>query len=570
MNKQRSELWTRVLKLRDGFGPVAGITMVIGILGFIPSVYMMEVYERVINSQSLMTLAMLSILAVACYALMEVLEKIRAGALWSLGLRLQEILQERVYDAMTRALLARAPGGLTAMQDIRSLREALHNPALTAVMDAPMSLLCLFLLALINPWLAVAALVGGVLQTMVAWAVQHWVRPLMQQAQQQTQAAQQYAEASLRNVQVMQAMGMVGAVRRHWLVRQRNFLDTQARASDIAAGLGVWAKLLQQLMGSVLLGLAAWLSIQGTLNGGDAMLIIASILGGKLLQPWVQFVQQWGAVQGTLQAWTRLRQLLESQPFRTPPMPLPDPEGHLRVEGVNVAAPGQNALILQGVNFSLKAGEVLGVIGPSASGKTTLARTLVGLTAPASGVVRLDGADLRSWDLAQLGPHLGYLPQGVDLIEGTLGENIVRFGKVDEHALQEAVALVGLQPLVSELPQGYDTPVGSEGRVLSGGQRQRVGLARAVYGKPKLLVLDEPNASLDEAGDAALIQTLKTLKARGTTIVVMTHRTGVLAVADRIVLLAEGRQQLFGSTAEVLQALRGGQPRVTQEAGEKA
>ena len=570
MNKQRSELWTRVLKLRDGFGPVAGITMVIGILGFIPSVYMMEVYERVINSQSLMTLAMLSILAVACYAWMEVLEKIRAGALWSLGLRLQEILQERVYDAMTRALLARAPGGLTAMQDIRSLREALHNPALTAVMDAPMSLLCLFLLALINPWLAVAALVGGVLQTMVAWAVQHWVRPLMQQAQQQTQAAQQYAEASLRNVQVMQAMGMVGAVRRHWLVRQRTFLDTQARASDIAAGLGVWAKLLQQLMGSVLLGLAAWLSIQGTLNGGDAMLIIASILGGKLLQPWVQFVQQWGAVQGTLQAWTRLRQLLESQPFRTPPMPLPDPEGHLRVEGVNVAAPGQNALILQGVNFSLKAGEVLGVIGPSASGKTTLARTLVGLTAPASGVVRLDGADLRSWDLAQLGPHLGYLPQGVDLIEGTLGENIVRFGKVDEHALQEAVALVGLQPLVSELPQGYDTPVGSEGRVLSGGQRQRVGLARAVYGKPKLLVLDEPNASLDEAGDAALIQTLKTLKARGTTIVVMTHRTGVLAVADRIVLLAEGRQQLFGSTAEVLQALRGGQPRVTQEAGEKA
>ena len=570
MNKQRSELWTRVLKLRDGFGPVAGITMVIGILGFIPSVYMMEVYERVINSQSLMTLAMLSILAVACYAWMEVLEKIRAGALWSLGLRLQEILQERVYDAMTRALLARAPGGLTAMQDIRSLREALHNPALTAVMDAPMSLLCLFLLALINPWLAVAALVGGVLQTMVAWAVQHWVRPLMQQAQQQTQAAQQYAEASLRNVQVMQAMGMVGAVRRHWLVRQRTFLDTQARASDIAAGLGVWAKLLQQLMGSVLLGLAAWLSIQGTLNGGDAMLIIASILGGKLLQPWVQFVQQWGAVQGTLQAWTRLRQLLESQPFRTPPMPLPDPEGHLRVEGVNVAAPGQNALILQGVNFSLKAGEVLGVIGPSASGKTTLARTLVGLTAPASGVVRLDGADLRSWDLAQLGPHLGYLPQGVDLIEGTLGENIIRFGKVDEHALQEAVALVGLQPLVSELPQGYDTPVGPEGRVLSGGQRQRVGLARAVYGKPKLLVLDEPNASLDEAGDAALIQTLKTLKARGTTIVVMTHRTGVLAVADRIVLLAEGRQQLFGSTAEVLQALRGGQPRVTQEAGEKA
>jgi ATP-binding cassette subfamily C exporter for protease/lipase len=570
MNKQRSELLTRVLALRDGVTPVAWMTLVIGVLGFMPSAYMMGVYDRVVNSESLMTLAMLSLLAVACYALMEVLEKVRAGVLWSVGLRLQQALQERVYDAMTRALLIRAPGSLTAMQDIRALREALQNSALTAVMDAPMSLVCLFLLALINPWLAVAALVGGLLQTIVAWSVQHWVRPLMQKAQHETQLAQQYSEASLRNVQVMQAMGMVGAIRRQWLQRQRTFLETQARASDIAAGLNVGARLLQQLMGSVLLGLSALLSIHGTLNGGDAMLIISSILGGKLLQPWVQVVQQWGNVQNSLQAWTRLQQLLENQPPRKAPMPLPDPEGHMSVEGVSVSAPGQQMLILHNVNFSLKAGEVLGVIGPSASGKTTLARTLVGLNAPAHGVVRLDGADLRTWDLSQLGAHMGYLPQGVDLIEGTLGENISRFGPADEQALQEATELVGLQSMLAELPQGYDTPLGPDGRVLSGGQRQRVGLARAVYGSPKLLVLDEPNASLDEAGDAALIQTLKTLKSRGTTVVVMTHRTSVLSVADRILLLADGRQQLFGTTAEVLQSLRGAQARPVQEEGAKA
>jgi len=285
------------------------------------------------------------------------------------------------------------------------------------------------------------------------------------------------------------------------------------------------------------------------------MMIVASILGGRVLSPLVQIVTQWRLVVNLWDAWQRLDSLLASAPAQPATMPLPAPTGALRVESLAAMLPGSSTVLFRGVNFSLNPGEVLAVIGPSGSGKTSLARLLLGLAPAASGKVRLDGADLFTWDKRDLGPHLGYLPQGVELMEGSLAENIARFQEVEPAKVQAAAQAVGLHDFIMGLPRGYDSPVGSEGAILSGGQRQRVALARALYGEPALVVLDEPNASLDEAGEAALVAAIRQLKARGTTFVIMTHRTHLLVVVDKMLVLREGVMQAFGPRDEVLASL---------------
>jgi ATP-binding cassette subfamily C exporter for protease/lipase len=286
------------------------------------------------------------------------------------------------------------------------------------------------------------------------------------------------------------------------------------------------------------------------------MMIIGSVLGGRVLAPLSQLVAQWNSVVNVRGAWSRLDMLLAQMPAKPEAMPLPAPKGVLTVEGLVAGAPGQQVPIVRGVQFALNPGEVLAVVGPSASGKTTLARLLVGLWPSMGGKVRLDGADVHSWDKTELGPYLGYLPQGVELLEGTLAENIARFGDVDMVQVEAAARLVGVHELIMSLPQGYNSPVGRDGAMLSGGQRQRVGLARALYGKPVFVVLDEPNSSLDEAGDAALAAAIAALKQLGTTFVVMTHRTSVLGVADKMLIMRDGAQQAFGPRDEVLAALQ--------------
>jgi ATP-binding cassette subfamily C exporter for protease/lipase len=316
------------------------------------------------------------------------------------------------------------------------------------------------------------------------------------------------------------------------------------------------SKAVQQITGSMLLGLGAWLQMNNMLNGGASMMIIGSVIGGRILAPLAQLVSQWNGVVNVQAAWSRLDGLLAQVPAKSESMSLPAPKGQLSVEGLVAGAPGQQVPIVRGVQFALNPGEVLAVVGPSASGKTTLARLLVGLWPALSGKVRLDGADIHTWDKSELGPYLGYLPQGVELLDGTLAENIARFGEVDMAQVEAAARLVGLHELIMSLPEGYDSPVGRDGAMLSGGQRQRVGLARALYGKPVFVVLDEPNSSLDDAGDAALANAIATLKQIGTTFVVMTHRTSVLGVADKMLIMREGAQQAFGPRDEVLAALQ--------------
>jgi ATP-binding cassette subfamily C exporter for protease/lipase len=354
----------------------------------------------------------------------------------------------------------------------------------------------------------------------------------------------------------MESMGMLDAVHGRWQKRQREFLAFQATASQ---GAGLWtamSKAVQQVMSSLLLGLGAWLLLNNSLNGGSSMMIIGSVLGGRVLAPLSQLVAQWNGVVNVRGAWGRLEALLAQVPVKPEAMPLPAPKGYLTVEGLMAGAPGQQVPIVRGVQFALNPGEVLAVVGPSASGKTTLARLLVGLWPSMGGKVRLDGADIHTWDKTELGPYLGYLPQGVELLDGTLAENIARFGDVDMVQVEAAARLVGLHELIMSLPEGYNSPVGRDGAMLSGGQRQRVGLARALYGKPVFVVLDEPNSSLDEAGDAALANAIAALKQLGTTFVVMTHRTSVLGVADKMLIMRDGAQQAFGPRDEVLAALQ--------------
>ena len=556
-NAPPSELRDAVAQLRPYFVKVAWFSLLSSALVLMPSWYMLEVYERVVNSRSHTTLWMLTLLVVGAYVLMEVLEWARSEVMRAAGEALDEGMAQRVFHAIFDANLRRIPGGTQQpLNDFRQIRDFFQSPALLAVMEVPMSVVMLVLLFLISPVLGWTSVAFSVVLVGVALLNERATQPSLAAANRTAIAAQQYADGTLRNAQVIESMGMMRNIHARWMERQRKFLDLQAQASESAGGFQAVSKLLQNILSSLLLGLSAWLLLHNSLNGGEAMLIIGSIFGGRVLAPLVQVVAQWQQVVNVRVAWARLSALLAMVPARQKGMALPAPRGVLQAEQIVAAAPGSNAPILRGVQFGLAPGEVLAVVGPSASGKSTLARVLAGLWPSAGGKVRLDGADVFTWNKSELGPHVGYLPQGVELFDGSLAENIARFGVVDRAKVEAAARAVGLHELIMALPQGYESQVGADGAMLSGGQRQRVGLARAIYGDPVFVVLDEPNSSLDDEGDAALSGAIAQMKARGTTFVVMTHRTSVLGVADRMMVLRDGQMQAFGPRDEVLAALQ--------------
>lgn len=556
-NQQPSELREAVASLRPFFVRAGWFSLVCSLLVLAPSGYMLEVYDRVVNSRSHTTLAMLTLLVLGAYVVMEVLEWARSEVMRAASVQLDSKLSVRIFNAIFEANLRRLPGGTQQpLNDFRQVRDFLYSPVLLALLESPISLVMMVLLFLISPVLGWSALAFALVQTLVAWLNERSTKPPLMQANRAAIEAQQYADNTLRNAEVIESMGMLRDTHRRWLGKQRDFLELQALASERAGGYQAVSKLLQNTLSSLLLGLGCWLLLHNELHGGAGMMIVASILGGRMLAPLVQVVSQWQTVVNARDAWSRLEGLLAAVPARPPGMDLPKPRGVLQVEQLVAGAPGNPAPILRGVQFALAPGEVLAVVGPSAAGKTTLARLLVGLWPAQGGKVRLDGADIHAWNKAELGVHLGYLPQGVELFEGTLAENIARFAEVEPAKVEAAARAVGLHEFILSLPQGYDSPVGPEGARLSGGQRQRVGLARALYGNPVFVVLDEPNSSLDEEGDAALSRAIQEGKARGTTFVVMTHRTSVLAVADKMLVLRDGVQQAFGPRDDVLAALQ--------------
>lgn len=550
-----NEILAALAAYKSGFYGIGLFSAIINLLMLAPAIYMLQVYDRVLASSNQMTLIMLTLMVVGLFAFMGALEWIRSFVVIRLGAQMDMRLNQRVYTAAFETNLK--SGNLAAGQalnDLTSLRQFATGNALFAFFDAPWFPVYLAVIFLFHPWLGLLALAGAVLLMGLAWLNQRVSRAPLAEAGKVSIRATQRATANLRNAEAIEAMGMLANLRGRWLNEHVEFLRLQNQASEKTAAVSAWSKGVRLGLQSLMLGLGALLAISGEITPG--MMIAGSILVGRVLGPLDGVIGAWKQWSSARLAYERLAKLLAECPARSQGMALPAPQGQLQVERLVAAAPGSRTPVLSNIGFVLEPGEVLGVLGPSGCGKSSLARLLVAAQPALAGKVRLDGADLQQWDKSALGPHIGYLPQDVQLFAGSIAENIARFAEVDAEQVVAAAQLAGVHELILRLPQGYDTQLGEGGTGLSGGQKQRVGLARALYGLPALIVLDEPNSNLDEEGEKALLAAIEQLKQRRRTLVLITHKPALLSGADKLLVLRGGQMQAFGPAARVLQDLQ--------------
>ncbi|MDX2258522.1 MAG: type I secretion system permease/ATPase [Hyphomicrobiaceae bacterium] len=553
----------------DNFRPALVTVMIFSVfcnvLLFVGPLYMLQIYDRVLASRNEGTLVALTLIAVFLLLAYSGLDLLRSRLLVRAGYKFDEALNGPLFrSALSSALAQRSAAPASATRDMDTFREFWTGSGVITLCDAPFAPVFVAICFVFHPLLGVVALVGALVLFLLAVANEYATRASLTEAGKRSSEASHYATSSMANVEVIHALGMHRAIHKRWVDRHVQALAFQAKASDWAGVIMAATKFVRQVLQVLILGAGAWLAIEGLISPGA--MIAASIMMGRALAPVEQSVSQWKSFMGARNAWSRLEALFArvgEQPQRTP---LPRPAGNVAVEGLVVAAGAGGKPILRGISFQIAAGEVLAIIGPSAAGKSTLIRSLVGVWQPAAGVVRLDGSDLRHWDPERLGEYVGYLPQDIELFSGTVAENIARFRDDPPEKAVEAGMLSGAHALVQQLPQGYDTPIGELGSSLSGGQRQRIGLARAVYGAPSILVLDEPNAHLDRAGESILMGAIQRCKERGTTVIFATHTPQLLTVADKILALKDGQLHLFGPAKQVLAELV--KPRVVSEGGE--
>ncbi len=563
---QESTLLKHVKPLRPYLVSAAGFSFFINILMIAPAIYMLQVFDRAVASRSEGTLLMLTLILVFLLTAMGALDWVRSQIMNRAGEKLDALLAAEVFDATYRsALLTGGRGGTQALSDIAGLRGFLSGPAINAFFDTPWVPVYVVVMFLFHPGFGLLALASVALIGILTLTNQRMTRERVATAASEQGQARNFAGQQLRNAEAIEAMGMMPQVFARWRAHNGRAVSLQAAAADTSGALTAASRALRILLQSLALGLGAYLAINNQISPG--MMIAGSIMLGRALAPVDQLVGAWKGWQAARQQFTRLDELLSAMPPRVESLSLPPPQGRLQVEGLRVVPPGGGDLALRGVSFELAAGEQLGIIGPSAAGKSTLARAVLGLWPAQTGEVRLDGASLAQWNREELGPYIGYLPQDVELLTGTVSENIARFGELDSERVVEAARLAGVHQMILRLPNGYDTVVGALGGGLAGGQRQRIGLARALYDKPKLVVLDEPNSNLDDVGEAALRYALQQLRELGSTVLVISHRPNVLACVDKILVLRDGQIADFGAAREIMGKFKQVHPRRPADRG---
>ncbi len=559
-------------KLAEAFKPIRGafiataiFSFFINLLMFTTPLYMLQMYDRVLGSRNETTLVMLTVVAGGALILFGTLEMVRSRILVRIGARFDDLLNKHVFRAAFQSSVTH-PGSASSqsLRDLDNVREFMTGQGLIAFLDAPWVPVFLAVVFLFHPILGFVALGGAIIIFIFALSNEFATRGPLSQASKNNVQTSNFVSTSLRNAEAVSAMGMLPGIMDRWRRRHRDVLERQAMASDRAGTILASSKAVRQFLQVSMLGTGAYLVLQGEITPGT--MIAGSIMMGRALSPVEQAVGQWRSFVNTRSAYSRLNQLLLQVDQERDRMQLPTPEGRITMERAVVAPPGSRTPVLKGVSFDLQPGEALGVIGPSGAGKSSLARALMGVWPIASGHVRIDGADITDWNKEQLGPHLGYVPQDVELFDGTVAENIARFQEVDPDEVVRAAQLAGVHEMILRLPHGYDTQIGPSGQSLSGGQRQRVALARALYGDVRFVLLDEPNANLDTEGEKALTDAITRLREQGRTMAMITHRPQLLGSVDKVLALDDGQVQAFGPRQDVLSRFT--RPSVVQGGGQ--
>jgi ATP-binding cassette subfamily C protein EexD len=551
-NDAKSDLEKALLICKDAFLSAAGFSLLINFLMITPSIYMLQVYDRVVSTGNLSTLLMLTLIVLLLFITMTALEWVRSQILVRVSTRLETLLNQRLFQvAFKQALFSGGQKATTQpLDDLTGLRQFLTGNGLFAFFDAPWMPIYLGILFLFHPWYGWFSVLTAILLCIVAAFTERSTSKILSEANNIAMATRGLLAKNLRNAEVIESMGMLGNIRQRWLTGAVNVLDLQAIASSRAGLLTSLSKVIRLSSQSLILGLGAYLVIEREISPG--LMIGGSILMGRALAPIDMMIGSWKGFISARDQYKRLNEILLMIPADADHMALPNPVGKLHFEHAVVTAPSGKSAILKDLSLTIEKGDIVGVVGPSGAGKSTLARAVLGIWPTASGSIRLDGAEVFHWDREHLGKFIGYLPQDTELFEGTIGENIARFGEVDSEKVVAAAKMANVHELILRFPEGYDTVIGATSGNLSGGQRQRIGLARALYDNPVLIVLDEPNSNLDEQGEAALEQALVELKQKQSTVLMITHRNNVLSKVDKLLILNEGALVAYGPRDQVI------------------
>jgi ATP-binding cassette subfamily C exporter for protease/lipase len=565
MNKpsffKRSELARALWGFRREFLLVGLLSFLANLLMLAPTLYMLQIFDRVLSSQSGLTLLAVSLITLVLFVALALSEWLRSRLLVRASLRFDRQLSTRVFNGSFQAYLGQ-PASMKSrpFADLNHIRQFLTGPGVFALFDAPWTPIYIAVIFFLHPWLGIAALGFALIQAALAWFGQRQTAAPAEAAMKATGETIGDLQGKLRNVEVLESMGMIANLQKRWNRQHAASMDKGALAQGFIHRVAGWSKFIRYSQQSLALGAGALLVIDGQLTPGA--MIAANVLMVRALAPIDQLVGTWRGFVSSRSAFHRLERLLDEFPEQDRVPSRAGPTGAISLQDVSAGAAGRATPILKNISFAVPAGTVVAVLGPSGSGKSTLAKVMVGIWSASSGAVLLDGDPISDWNRLELGPHIGYLPQDVELFGGTIAENIARLGEVDSRKVIQAASSAGMHETILRFPKGYDTPIGDAGSLLSGGQKQRIGLARAIYGDPSLIVLDEPNANLDDAGEAALVIAIRQLKAKGKTVFLVTHRQGAISVADRLMVLRDGVLVADGPRDAVLASLRRPQPAV--------